>query len=301
MNRKFAFIASVLLAMTLLVGCGKKVEVPPAHVGKIMTKDGYQEGTRAASKFRLPMCINWCDKLVLLNTSDQAKEEPLSIFIPEDKLNVDVGLRVTLSLDPTKTEGLFKTLPPTSESDRVASISWEQIYKTYAQQIILTETRQYMSTFSIAEIASSMEKMNTDLRGILQKQLEARTPFKVRYVGITNIRYPEIITKAQENAAERREQIQGEQAQMQISEVKLQRELKEAQLQRQIEVEKAETESNAQRVIAATIDPRVLELRRLQNEEKWIEAWRKGGSQVPDTLVTDGKGANLFLRQPVKD
>jgi len=31
----------LLLSIALMAGCGQRVEVPPAHVGKIMTKDGY--------------------------------------------------------------------------------------------------------------------------------------------------------------------------------------------------------------------------------------------------------------------
>lgn len=286
-------IAGLIVAAVLMVGCGKKVEVPPAHVGKVMTKDGYQGGVVPSSKFRLPPCFQWCDKLVLLNVADQAVEEPLTIFIPKDKLNVDVGLRVTLSLDPSETDGLFKTLTPTEENSRVAMIGWKSIYNTYAQQIILTETREYMSGFSIAEIASSLEKMNGDLRIRLTKQIEQRTPFKVRYVGITKIKYPNIITQAQEQAAQRREQIQNEEAQLQISKVKLQRELQEAQLQRQIEVEKAETEANTQRVVAASIDSRVLELRKLQNQELWIKKWNGG---VPSTIA--GQEASFLFQLP---
>lgn len=289
MNKLIKIVSALMLGLAL-TACGKKVEVPPAHVGKVMTKDGYQPGTIASSKFRLPPCVQWCDKLVTLNTADQAKEEPLTIFIPKDKLNVTVGVRVTLSVDPRETESLFRTLSPTSEENGVASISWEAIYKTYAQQIILAETREYMSAFSIAQIASSMEKMNADLRVRLTKQIEDRTPFNVRYVGITQIKYPAIITAAQENAAQRREQIQQEEAQLQISKVKLQRELQEAQLQRQIDVEKAETEANRQRVVAASIDSRVLELRKLENQELWIKKWK---GDVPST-VTSEQGNFLF-------
>lgn len=290
---KLINIAGVVLAAVMLVGCGKKVEVPPAHVGKVMTKDGYQGGLVASSKFRLPPCVQWCDKLVLLNTADKAVEESMTIFVPKDKLNVDLALRVTLSLDPTETDGLFKTLSPTEENDRVATIGWNSIYGTYAQQIILTETREYMSSFSIAEIASSLEKMNGDLRVRLTKQIQERTPFRVRYVGITKVKYPEIITKAQENAAQRREQIQQEEAQLQISRVKLERELQEAQLQRKIEVEKAETEANTQRVVAASIDPRVLELRKLQNQELWINKWK---GEVPSTIA--GQDSSFLLQLP---
>lgn len=47
----YAFFLSIALA---LAGCGQAVEVPPAHVGKITTEDGYKENLIPTSKFRLP-------------------------------------------------------------------------------------------------------------------------------------------------------------------------------------------------------------------------------------------------------
>jgi regulator of protease activity HflC (stomatin/prohibitin superfamily) len=290
------FVALMLVAF--LAACGERVEVPPATVGKIMTKDGYQEGVIPTSKFRLPWCWSYCDNLVLLDVSDKTKREPLTVFIPEDKLNVDVGVQVTLSLATNEVEPLFNSIRSEgTDNSRVSLISWDQIYNTYAQQIILTETREYLSQYSIAEIASSLEKVNSDLRKALEARLQERTPFTVRYVGITHIKYPDIIVKAQENAAERRERIQQEEAQLEISQVELQRQLKEAQLQRQIDVEKAEAEAHAQRIQREVVDDRVLELRRLQNEAEWIKKWN---GRVPTTMITSGEndGNNLLLQIP---
>lgn len=288
---RFALITIVALSLS---ACGERVEVPPAHVGKIMTKDGYREGLRPTSQFRLDFCVVYCDNLILLDVSDKTKRENLTVFIPEDKLNLELGVQVTLSLDKKEIEPLFNAIPPsTGQGERVSTIAWDQVYTTYAQQIVLTETREYLSQYSIAEIASSLEKVNADLRDALQARIEERTPFSVRYVGITDIKYPAIITTAQENAAERREQIQQEEAQLQISVVKLQRELQEAQLQRQIEVEKAETEAAAQQIQRESVDQRVLELRRVENQRLWIEKWN---GQVPH-MVTGESGA-LLLQVP---
>lgn len=290
-------IFTALMLVAFLAACGAKVEVPPAHVGKIMTKDGYQEGTIPTSKFRLAPCLAYCDNLVLLDVSDKTKREPLTIFIPEDKLNLDVGVQVTLSLASNKVEPLFNTIPPSTNDGRIYTIAWDQIYNTYAQQIILTETREYLSQFSIAEIASSLEKVNADLRVTLQKRLEERTPFSVRYVGITHIKYPDIIVKAQENAAERRERIQQEEAQLEISQVELQRQLKEAQLQRQIDVEKAEAEAHAQRIQREAVDSRVLELRRLENQRLFLERW---DGKLPTYMMSGEDTPNLLFQIPQK-
>lgn len=271
--RKFMGLVLAGALAVALTGCGDRVEVPPASVGKIMTKDGYQEGLIPPSKFRLPFCTVYCDRLVLLETSDKAYLENMSIFIPKDKLNLTVAVRTTLSLNPDRTEVLFNKITPEERSSSVSAISTQSAYQTYAQQIVQAEVREYLSQYSIAEIASSNEKINSDIQVRLSKTLQERTPFTVRYAGITNIGYPKIITDAQEASAERREAIQKEEAQLRISEVKMERELKEAQLRRAIEKEKAETEAIAQRTLAESVDSRVLQLRQLENDRAWIERW----------------------------
>lgn len=287
----------LLIGLVLaLSACGQMVEVPPAHVGKVMTKDGYQEGVIGTSKFRLAPCLAYCDKLVVLDVSDKANVENLSIFIPTDKLELAVDVQTTLSLNERKVESLFGTIAPQDSKDHDYSfIAWDSVYRTYAKQIVLTTAREYLSQYSIAEIASSMEKVNTDLRNILTVAIAERTPFDVRYVGITKIQYPKIITDAQENAAQRREQIQQEEAQLQISKVRLERELQEARLQRQIDFERAESEAAAQVVQREAVDQRVLQLRKLENERQWIEKWdgklpvTAMGDAIPMVQLSQGK------------
>ena len=285
------YIATIVIAL-LLSACGARVEVPPAHVGKIMTKDGYQENVVPPSKFRLSPCLVYCDRLILLDTSDKTVTEQMEIFIPEDKLNLAIGIQATLSLNPSKTESLFGTLQPTEGDSTTSSISWASIYNTYAKQIILTETREYISKYSIAEIASTLDKVNGDLRVILQDRITERTPFTVRFAGITHIKYPDIITQAQENAAERRERIQQEEAQLNISKVSLDRELQETRLKRQIELEKAEIEAKAQAIQREVVDEKVLQLRRLENERLMLERW---DGKMPETVVIGQGGDHGIL------
>jgi len=271
----------VLFALTV-TACGQRVEVGPAEVGKIMTKDGYQEGMISTSKFRLPQCWAYCDKLVVLDVSDQTKVNNMLIFMPEDKLNLSVGLQMTLSIDTTKVESLFGTIPPTEEGGRTI-IKFDRIYSTYAENVIAAKTREYLTTFSIAKVASSRQKINSELRSILMEEFKNSTPFIVRNIGL-KITYPKIITDAQENAAKRREQIQQEEAQLEISKVQLERQLQEARLQRQIDFEKAKGEAAAQKIQRQVVDQRVLDLRRLENERLWIEKW---DGKLPVTAMGD--------------
>lgn len=289
--------AAVALAGILMAGCGERVEVPPGFSAKLVTKDGYQEGLIPTSKFRLPACLTYCDRLVLLDGTDKSYVEPMTIFIPKDKLNITVDVRATLSVAPQRTESLFASLAaaasPGAQGGSVSTISSDVIYNTYGKQILQAEVRAYLTQYSIAEIASSNEKINADLQQILQKVMSERTPFNIRYAGLTNIKFPEIITKAQENSAQRREMIQQEEAQLEVSRVKLERELKEAQLQRAIEKEKAETEAIKQREISASITPQYLRAKELEIEEIKARAWNGVG---PQTLIQgDGKGNQLIM------
>jgi hypothetical protein len=294
---KYMKIFTMMFAVMFLAACGQLVEVPPANVGKIVTKDGYREGLVMPSKTRLEWCVVYCDKLVLLDVSDKAQQEAMTIFMPEDKLNLDLGIQVTLSLNANKTEALFNALTPQEVTSYLAKIDWAQIYNTYARQIILTETREYISQFTIAQIASSLEAVNADLRKRLQAIIEERTPFNVRYVGVTSITYPKIITDAQENAAERRERIQQEEAQLQISKVQLERELQETRLRRQIELEKAQIEAKSQEIQREVVDEKVLALRRLENQRLWIERWN---GQLPVTMLADDSTVLMQLPQQQK-
>lgn len=284
MISKIIKVVSIIGMFIAITACGTKVEVPPAHVGKIMTKDGYQDNLIPTSKFRLPACWTYCDRLVLLDVSDQAFREPLEIFIPKDKLKLTVQVQTTLSVNPNKTAELFNSLAPVEQDANLSLIESKKIYQTYAQQIVLTEVREYLSQYSISEIASSIEMINSELRVRLTKTISERTPFSVRYVGLTSIQYPAIITEAQENAAKRREQIQQEEAQLEISKVSLERELQEARLTRQIEKEKSETEAEGQKILSQSVDKGVLELRKLENERAWIEKW---DGRLPVTTMGD--------------
>ena len=70
-------------------------------------------------------------------------------------------------------------------SGDICAVANEQVYRTYASQIIQAEVREYLSKLSISEIASSNKKINADLRIPLGKAIESLTPFSVRIVGLS--------------------------------------------------------------------------------------------------------------------
>ena len=292
MKFRNALVVSALAVS--LAACGSKVEVPAAHVAKIMTKDGYKADTIGTSKFRLDWCWAYCDKLVLLDASDQAVSEKMELFMPEDKLNMTFDLRLTMIINPNKYEELFARIPPVDQNG-VDVISWDKAYVTYAQQIVRAEAREFLSDFTIAEIASSRETINAQLSQRLTKSINEKTPFQVRYVGLADIQYPEIIVEAQENAAERREQINQEYANLELSKVRLERELQEQAMNQKITLERARAEAEVARIQSHSLTPAYIRYRELQILEKLAESDNK--VFVPSAMLDSVAGQVQLGRQ----
>lgn len=288
---KFTAIAAAALALT---ACGEKVEIPAASIGKVMTANGYKEGTIATSKFRLEPCWVYCDKLVILDVSDQTVIEKMVLLMPQDKLNMTFDLRLTLMVKPEAYDELFNRIPP-SENGDVDAIPLKRAYETYAQQIIRAESRELLSKYTIAEIASSREAINAELSAALSKSIAKKTPFMVRYAGLGDLQYPEIIVKAQENAAERRESIQKEEAQLEISKVQLARQLQEQELQRKVDVEKARAEAEVAAIQSKALTPEYLAYRQIQVMEKLAESENK--VFIPSKMLDSIAGQAMLGRQ----
>ena len=255
-------MVGMALAVIMLTGCGwvigEKVEVPPAHVGKIMGKDGYREGTIPTSMFRLDGCTVWCDKLIVMNVADFTMPERMEVFMPEDKLVMTFELGITLTPDPAQYDSLFGRVSPEGNTIPVTGI-----YVTYAQRVIQSVAREVVTKYTIAEISSSREQIAVELTETLSNAINSQTPFSLRYLGITDIDYPAVITDAQVAAAKRREEIQQEEAQLEISKVTLERQLQETRLQRAIDIERAQAEAEVNRILGESMTPNYVRYREL--------------------------------------
>lgn len=263
---------TMLVMAVMLTGCkmvlGERVEVPPSHVAKIQTKNGYREGVIPTSRFRLDRCFVYCDRLVTLNVNDYAEDEKFSLFMPHDRLILDFTVRLTLSVNPDHYDMIFNRVPPNDHNH----IDLKRAYRLYAAPIMQSEIRRFMSEYSIGQIASNREAIGAEMMEVLAEKLAERTPFVLRYAGLAELDYPPIIVRAQERAAERREAIAQEEAQLEIARVQFSRQLEEAGLARKVEVEKARSEAEVARINAQMMTPEYQAYRQLQILEKIAES-----------------------------
>lgn len=258
-------LALILLILSTITGCsllGEKVTVPPANVGKVLTKDGFKHDTYGPSRFRLDPCMFYCDRLITLETSDQPKVEQFALFMPKDQLNMGFDLRMTVSIDELKVDDIYNKVP----SDR-NRISFDRVYLTYGQPIIRDVARQIMAEYSINEVASSRERLSAQLQNAIANAL-VNTPLKLKRLGLADVQFPEIITKAKEQAAERREQIEREKAQFEIQKIQQERELAQAKMQRAIDREKAEATKEVNEILSKSVTDKYLSYRSLEVLEK---------------------------------
>lgn len=239
---KFTKILSVLGLVSLLAGCGRPVEIPPAYVGKIQTENGMTDSVRNPSKFRLDKCWAYCDKLLTLDVSDQRYQENFKTFMPKDDLELTYAVTMTMAIDPKKYDFIFDNVPATQLDDQLAVIKQESVYKRYAESKVETILPEIVSEFKISEIASDRGKVNQFIKARLNKELSS-TPFVLKHVGLTQVDYPVIITKAKENAAERREQEQQILAQRKLDLMKIQTSKEVEKQRREVELMKAKTKS----------------------------------------------------------
>lgn len=234
---------ALMLASFLMVSCGAKVEVPPAFVGKIQTRDGMSGDVRVTSKFRLPMCWSYCDKLVLLDVSDQRYTEEFSTFMPKDDLTLKYGVSLQMSVSPDNYDFIYANIPAAGTNDGgVSLITQATVYTRYVEQRLETVLPAIVADYTIDQVASNRDEVNTFITSRLREEL-SDSPFVVKFAGLTDVVYPSIIIDAKEKAAERREQEEQLLAERTLALLAIQTEREVEESRRDVELAKAATKA----------------------------------------------------------
>ena len=169
-------------------------------------------------------------------------------------------VRFTLSVDDSAAsiESIFSRV-----TTQDGKISVDKIYGTYGKPIIRERVRSVVAKYSIQEMVSSREAINAEVYTAVTSALKG-TPIKVKRLAFGDMQFPDVITKAKEDAAERRELIKQAEAQKQIELVKLQTELEKAKAQRAIRRERAETVAEENAITAKSVTPEYMKYKTLE-------------------------------------
>ena len=274
-------LLGVLLAALLLGvgGCGELVEVPPAHVGKVLTKAGYQQGLKSPSRFRLPYDFMNPPKLVLAEVSDHGIKESMKVFMPSDKLNLTFDVRGTfaISADEKKIEHIFDRLVPEhgGPHDTVRRIGFKQVYVTYAQQVVRKRSREVVAAYTIQQVLESREAISEKLLVALREDL-SDTPISVTVFGLAEVQPPTVIINAQEAAKKREIEIQQAEADKLVKLTEAEAALAVAKKQQEVDLTEAETQVLVNKKLAEGVTEAFVTQRAL----KVLEAMAQSNNKV---------------------
>ena len=307
--KSFMKIASIGFLTLFLAGCGESVQVPPAYVGKILSKDGFQPGLINPSQFRLPICFRYCDRLIVVESSDfglfESFRKDHALYMPKSQLTMPFDVRGTFAVnnEDKALQSVFDRLTATSPRGGLrgrvhGAISKNRIYATYGKPVVRDVVRRVMSDYTIEQVASSRSTINVRLNIELRKAL-SNTPLIVRRFGLADVRFPKVILDQKEAAARRRIAIQQEEAEKQIRLVKLQADLEAARAERQIRRERAQAVLEENEIYAKSVSEKYLAYRRLEVLEKLTKS--PNTKWVPfEALGTVGQSVATFQSRQEK-
>lgn len=253
----------------LLTSCGKRVEVPTAHIGKIKTASGLEEGLKYPSSFRLPFSLVAKNELILVETSHFPIKETIKLFMPKDKLNLTFDIRGTMYITPEQSEALFDRIPAKKVSRSVQVISSDRVYTTYGQQLIRSKVRSIISRYSIPQLMDQREMVNGELAKEIQELFDGKKyPLGVIQFGLADIQYPDVIVQAQEVAKEREVAIDTAEAQKQVRLKEAEAALEVARKQQEIDLLEAQTQVLVEQKLNEAVNAAFIQQRALKILDK---------------------------------
>ncbi|MCB0344251.1 MAG: SPFH domain-containing protein [Bdellovibrionales bacterium] len=261
-NKRSSFVrgSAVLCALVgaiALTGCGKQVEVPTAHVGKVKTSQGFQDELKQPSTFRLPVNPMAPAHLVLTAVSDNMVEEPMTVFMPEDQLKLAFDVRGTFSISGAeeRVNIIFDRLEAASTNDaRIHQISFEKVYETYAQQIVRTTARHVITHYTIEHVLSNLDAVSQEIHAAVQAKL-AETPIDATVLALANVDPPQVIIDAQEAAKKREIEIKEAEADKLVKLTEADAALEVARKQQEVDLVEAETQVLVNQKLAEGVTP----------------------------------------------
>ncbi len=207
LNKKLLSLLAALCAASSIGCVGPLVEVPTAHVGKVMTSSGLQKGVKKPSTFRLPANPFGSNptELVLAEASDQQMVEGMTLFMPKDRLNLAFDVRGTYSIasEEERVNRIFARLTPKPRDEHTSIIDFDEVYSIYGQQVVWTTSRAILVKYDIEYVMSHRAEISQELETEIRARLKD-TPLSVVNFGLSKVQPPDLILEAQTAAKERK-------------------------------------------------------------------------------------------------
>ena len=241
----------LILIALFTIGCNERV--PPGHIGRVQTPDGFTG--EILGQGRHPCWGR--DQMYYIEASDKTYPQKMNVLC-KDQLNFGFTISVLAAVDRTKTKlikAAFENVTPApTEVGPGNLISAAQLYDMYVRPVVDQEARKVISKYETGEIVKNRRKIIEELRTGILGGLKTSI-VKVRRVTVNNLDFPKSITKAQEERARRRVEIQTEKAEQEKRLVIEQNKIKLMQLKYKRKLVEAAAVADSNRIIGASVSP----------------------------------------------
>lgn len=257
---KKLLLIPLLAILAIATGCTQ--QVPPAHLGKLLTPDGYTPDVYPPSR----VTVMGRDALILLETATATATEPMTVIM-QDKLTLtaDVRFRVRIAGDKATINSMFNDITPVNNR-----VSLAQVYETYGKMIVRNKAREILSKYTVEDVHKNYARISGEIYNAVVTSFES-VPLEIADVALGNIKYPEMVTAAVEAAAQRRMQIEQEKNQAEIDMVKKKNAERLAEADYRIEMIKAKTLRDSNKTIGDGVTPMLIQYKALEVQAKMAE------------------------------
>ncbi len=176
-----------------------------------------------------------------------------------DELNFGFTVKVLASVDKTKTKLIqeaFENVTPTDNNGR-RTITAAQLYNMYVSPVVDQEARKAVGKYATNEIVRNRLKVIREVRESIRSAL-TDSLLKVKRISVTNLDFPDVITRAQEMKAKRRVEIQTERAEQEKRIVAAQNKIKIAQFDYKRRLIEAAMIADANKIIGSSLSKEYL-------------------------------------------
>lgn len=274
-----------ILALTLLVtGCTEVV--PVGYVGMRMDSDGLDGKVLEPGRHD---CGRRC-KLILIETEELLQTEKLNVLCA-DNLNIQIDIKTRTRLRIEDGAGVKSVLDKQGSKMVKNILSAETLYATYVQPQARAITRRHVSQFSTTQIREKRHIIEASIKKDLLDEMKS-TPVELLMMVTSNIDYPAVITKAEEQKKTRQLQIEQEKTKHKMQLLKAENDLKIAQAEKAVKVAQAEGDAAANKIIGQSATSQYLKMKQIEAQMILYRQMGKG-----DILITNGSAPPIMFQK----
>jgi len=275
MKTVYKLVAMVTVVLSL-TGCYETV--PPGNVGKVKGAAGFQPEVYPPSRIWLDNVLTMVpEELFLVETTTKKYAQPVTVLL-QDKLTLsaDVVFRGRITGSDKVLNGIFNDI---KMDDNIVTV--DEVYEIYGKMLVMNTAREIISKYNVDEVNKNYARITVELYNAIKPKLEG-LPIEISDITLGNIQYPDIVTKAIEQAKEKQMAIEKTEAEVQIrlAEAKGREQVAEADYR--IKMLEAKRVRDYNKMTAEGITDALLELRKLELKQIELEKWN---GTLPSTLM----------------